>query len=91
MQVTGEREQVTGVRSQLTGKPGVARVLAASLLSLLLLGGRGMAQQQAIVLKGGKLLTVSHGVIDDGVLSSINDGDFRGVRDVKARRFGVNG
>jgi len=68
MQVTGHREQVTGVRSQLTGKPGVARVLAASLLSLLLFGGRGMAQQQAIVLKGGKLLTVSHGVIDDGVL-----------------------
>ncbi len=68
MQVTGHREQVTGVRSQLTGKPGVARVLAASLLSLLLLGGRGMAQQQAIVLKGGKLLTVSHGDIDDGVL-----------------------
>jgi imidazolonepropionase-like amidohydrolase len=27
-----------------------------------------MAQQQAIVLKGGKLLTVSHGDIDDGVL-----------------------
>jgi imidazolonepropionase-like amidohydrolase len=68
MQVTGHREQVTGVRSQLTGKPGVARVLAASLLSLLLFGGRGMAQQQAIVLKGGKLLTVSHGDIDDGVL-----------------------
>jgi imidazolonepropionase-like amidohydrolase len=68
MQVTGYREQVTGVRSQLTGKPGVARVLAASLLSLLLFGGRGMAQQQAIVLKGGKLLTVSHGDIDDGVL-----------------------
>jgi imidazolonepropionase-like amidohydrolase len=43
-------------------------VLAASLLSLLLFGGRGMAQQQAIVLKGGKLLTVSHGDIDDGVL-----------------------
>jgi imidazolonepropionase-like amidohydrolase len=68
MQVTGHRDQVTGVRSQLTGKPGVARVLAASLLSLLLFGGRGMAQQQAIVLKGGKLLTVSHGDIDDGVL-----------------------
>jgi len=68
MQVTGETEQVTGVGPQLTGKPGVARLLAASLLSLLLLGGRGMAQQQAIVLKGGKLLTVSHGVIDDGVL-----------------------
>jgi len=68
MQVTGEREQVTGVRSQLNRNPGVARLLAASLLSLLLLGGRGMAQQQAIVLKGGKLLTVSHGVVDDGVL-----------------------
>jgi len=68
MQVTGEREQVTGVRSQLNRNPGVARLLAASLFSLLLLGGRGMAQQQAIVLKGGKLLTVSHGVVDDGVL-----------------------
>jgi imidazolonepropionase-like amidohydrolase len=68
MQGTLEREPVTGVRSQLKRKLGVARLLAASLLFLLLLGGRGMAQQQAIVLKGGKLLTVSHGVIDDGVL-----------------------
>jgi imidazolonepropionase-like amidohydrolase len=68
MQGTLEREPVTGVRSQLKRKLGVARLLAASLLFLLLLGGLGMAQQQAIVLKGGKLLTVSHGVIDDGVL-----------------------
>jgi imidazolonepropionase-like amidohydrolase len=68
MQITLEREPVTGVRSQLKRKLGVARLLAACLLFLLLLGGRGMAQQQAIVLKGGKLLTVSHGIIDDGVL-----------------------
>jgi imidazolonepropionase-like amidohydrolase len=31
-------------------------------------GASGFAQQQPIVLKGGKLLTVSHGVIENGVL-----------------------
>ncbi|HEX9112172.1 MAG TPA: amidohydrolase family protein [Terriglobales bacterium] len=30
--------------------------------------GRGLAQNKPVVLKGGKLLTITHGVIDNGVL-----------------------
>jgi imidazolonepropionase-like amidohydrolase len=43
-------------------------VAPALLASCLLLPGSGSAQQKAIVLKGGKLLTVSHGTIENGVL-----------------------
>jgi len=34
----------------------------------LILSSVGLAQQKAIALKGGKLLTITHGVIDNGVL-----------------------
>ncbi|PYX35729.1 MAG: hypothetical protein DMG81_17440 [Acidobacteria bacterium] len=40
------------------------RLLAVLLCAVL----SSFAQQQAVVLKGGKLLTVSHGVIENGVL-----------------------
>ena len=32
----------------------------------------GSAQQTSVVLRGGKLLTVSHGTIENGVLGSYN-------------------
>jgi imidazolonepropionase-like amidohydrolase len=38
------------------------------LLAVCLLAGVAVAQKKAFVLKGGKLLTVSHGVIENGVL-----------------------
>jgi imidazolonepropionase-like amidohydrolase len=41
---------------------------ATALACTALLATRASAQQQPIALKGGKLLTVSHGVIDNGVL-----------------------
>jgi imidazolonepropionase-like amidohydrolase len=41
---------------------------ATALAGIALLATCASAQQQPIVLKGGKLLTVSHGVIDNGVL-----------------------
>ncbi len=45
-------------------------VLGQSLLAsgCLLLSVSALAQQKTVVLKGGKLLTVSHGVIENGVL-----------------------
>jgi len=44
----------------------VAPILIA--LSLLLVSVTALAQQKTVVLKGGKLLTVSHGVVENGVL-----------------------
>jgi imidazolonepropionase-like amidohydrolase len=38
------------------------------LLTVCFLSGAAVAQQKTVVLKGGKLLTVSHGVIENGVL-----------------------
>jgi imidazolonepropionase-like amidohydrolase len=48
----------------------VPRKLAhrALLVAVVLCSGILASQQQPIALKGGKLLTVSHGVIDNGVL-----------------------
>jgi imidazolonepropionase-like amidohydrolase len=43
-------------------------VLIALAAAIALLSGITFAQQQPLVLKGGKLLTVSHGVIENGVL-----------------------
>ncbi len=43
----------------------IARI---AILCIALLSGIASAQQQPIALKGGKLLTVSHGTIDNGVL-----------------------
>ena len=44
------------------------RFLVAALLGMTILLGRGLAQDKPVVLKGGKLLTITHGVIENGVL-----------------------
>ena len=62
--------QVLGIRSQVLGKAVASKgstLLTFTFLIVLIGGGYSFAQQ-AIVLRGGKLLTVSHGVIDNGVL-----------------------
>jgi imidazolonepropionase-like amidohydrolase len=69
------RSQVSGVRSQVSGtKFHVSLALRNAVLCAIVVsavafcGASGFAQPQPIVLKGGKLLTVSHGVIENGVL-----------------------
>lgn len=69
------RNQVSGVRSQVSGtKFHVSLALRNAVLCAIVVsavafcGASGFAQQQPIVLKGGKLLTVSHGEIENGVL-----------------------
>jgi len=69
------RSQVSGVRSQGAGtKFHVSLALRNAVLCAIVVsavafcGASGFAQQQPVVLKGGKLLTVSHGVIENGVL-----------------------
>jgi len=47
-------------------KAAADALLAFALVSCV--GGLAFAQQQAVALKGGRLLTVSHGVIENGVL-----------------------
>ena len=44
------------------------RFLVAALLGMTILLGRGLAQDKPVALKGGKLLTITHGVIENGVL-----------------------
>jgi len=44
------------------------RFLVAALLGMTILMGRGFAQDKPVVLTGGKLLTITHGVIENGVL-----------------------
>jgi imidazolonepropionase-like amidohydrolase len=44
------------------------RFLVAALLGVTILLGHGLAQDKPVVLKGGKLLTITHGVIENGVL-----------------------
>ncbi len=51
--------------SQFSGK---CRFFAAALLGITILLGRGLAQDKPIVLQGGKLLTITHGVIENGAL-----------------------
>jgi imidazolonepropionase-like amidohydrolase len=46
----------------------VSRFLVAALLGMTILLGRGLAQDKPVALKGGKLLTITHGVIENGVL-----------------------
>ncbi len=60
------KKQVTGNRSQVSGKSSAATV--AVVVTLVLCTSALGAAQQPIVLKGGKLLTISHGTIDNGVL-----------------------
>jgi imidazolonepropionase-like amidohydrolase len=51
--------------SQLSAKRGFLALLG---MTILLLVGSTVAQDKAVVLKGGKLLTVTHGVIENGVV-----------------------
>jgi imidazolonepropionase-like amidohydrolase len=45
------------------------RFVAASLgMIMLLICGKAIAQEKPVVLKGGKLLTISHGVIENGIV-----------------------
>ncbi len=44
------------------------RFFVAALLGMAMLKGLASAQDKAIVLKGGKLLTITHGVIENGAL-----------------------
>ena len=59
--------QVTGDRCQVAGKSCAAKAVAVVTLAICACAV-SFAQQQPLVLKGGKLLTVSHGVIDSGVV-----------------------
>jgi imidazolonepropionase-like amidohydrolase len=59
------RRQVSGFRDQVSGQ---YQRLAAVILIVVVLQTAAAAQHQAIAIKGGKLLTVSHGVIENGVL-----------------------
>ena len=63
--VSGFRSWVSGIRSRVSG----LLCLVGCFSVCLILSGIAMAQQpKSIVLKGGKLLTVSHGTIENGVL-----------------------
>ena len=52
----------------LLGMTNLRKFPLAALLGMTILLDRGLAQDKAIVLKGGKLLTITHGVIENGVL-----------------------
>jgi imidazolonepropionase-like amidohydrolase len=61
------RKQLSVPDSQFSAKR--SRIAALATAAVLLAGcARSAAQQKPIVLQGGKLLTVSHGVIENGVL-----------------------
>jgi len=57
--------KVSGVRSQVSGK---CRSLAALGMTILLTVVTMSAQDKPVVLKGGKVLTITHGVIENGVV-----------------------
>ena len=58
--------QVSGLRCQVSG---TSRFLVAALLGMAcFLGSVAFAQDKPVVLKGGKLLTITHGVIENGVV-----------------------
>lgn len=59
------RKQRSGLRCQVSGQYQRFAAVIAVVAALQVLA---FAQHQAVALKGGKLLTVSHGVIDNGVL-----------------------
>jgi len=61
------KNQVTSNGSQVTGKSFAATVAVVVTL-VLWTGAVSFAQQQPIALKGGRLLTVSHGVIENGIV-----------------------
>src|SRR6266851_476701 len=55
-------------KSSVVGRWSFVFGLLLLALAVCLLSAAAVAQQKAFVLKGGKLLTVSHGVIENGVL-----------------------
>jgi len=59
------KNQLSVLGSQFSAK---CRFLVAAFLGMTILLGRGLAQDKPVVLKGGKLLTITHGVIENGVL-----------------------
>jgi len=61
------RKQLSAAGSQCSVKRSRIASLATAAV-ILACSARSAAQQKPIVLKGGKLLTVSHGVIENGVL-----------------------
>jgi imidazolonepropionase-like amidohydrolase len=70
-------KQVTGVRPQVSPHTrflafgfaqGAARWPSALLLTVAVCFGTAAAQDKAVVLKGGKLLTITHGVIENGTV-----------------------
>ena len=61
------KTQVTGHRWQVSGKSCAAKTVAVVTFAIWTCAV-SFAQQQPLVLKGGKLLTVSRGAIDNGVL-----------------------
>jgi imidazolonepropionase-like amidohydrolase len=61
------KSQVTGDRCQVSGKSCTVKAVAVLTFAIWTCAV-SFAQQQPLVLKGGKLLTVSHGAIDNGVL-----------------------
>src|SRR5262249_38007716 len=62
---TQRLEKVTGHRSQVTGKTRFLALLTILLFAIAIVGS---AQDKAIALKGGKVLTITHGVIENGVV-----------------------
>jgi imidazolonepropionase-like amidohydrolase len=69
--------KLSAISAQLSGRPaaglrcqvsGNCRSLAALGITILLMMGVAWAQEKPVVLKGGKLLTVTHGVIDNGTV-----------------------
>jgi imidazolonepropionase-like amidohydrolase len=61
------KSQLTGDRCQVSGKSRAATVAVVAPL-ILWISALSFAQQQPLALKGGKLLTISHGAIDNGVV-----------------------
>ena len=61
------KKQGSGDRSQVSGKSCAAKTVVVVTFAIWTCAV-SFAQQQPLVLKGGKLLTVSHGTIDNGVL-----------------------
>jgi imidazolonepropionase-like amidohydrolase len=70
-------KKFSAVSAQLSGKqmsgvgtrvPGKTRFLVATLLGMTILAVYAIAQDKPVVLKGGKLLTITHGVIENGVV-----------------------
>jgi imidazolonepropionase-like amidohydrolase len=65
----GNQSSVAGLQSpdSVVGRWPLAPVILIA-FCLFLLSVSALAQQKTVVLKGGKLLTVSHGVVENGVL-----------------------